>query len=542
MDPPLLNSQATTVGLPRLSMEEGTTRPAIQDEIIVQRAAKNSLDGDAKSSSALQVNDIEATRIKVGEDLNGGQGEGRPSNVVAPSNDPDSLENIPQDATVVEEVSEPVTEEVHPTPTPSGQREVPVPPAKDTASSNSTYHQTIPLNTEEQEGTLPPISSHTSTASSSSHRRSLTMSKGNNVSVVLIISALETIASSREAKRSAPLRDSTQRALELIRSNLAYDHPRDILEPLRLACETKNEKLMIASLDCISKLISYSFFAEDDLYLSDGMASPPASPHPTGRNSIGRTSQTSIPQPSIVDLVVHTITACHTETTPEAVSLQIVKALLALVLSPSVFVHHSSLLKTVRTVYNVFLLSADPVNQMVAQGGLSQMVHHIFTRCRPQGSLQPMGGMVAYSHDSQTLAASSPTFLTMEPQEEILNPSNGSINSKRSMEKTNKSNGSSASSLRQLDDTVESESTTDVELSEAAEAEKCVSCVNCLSESLYLLSILRIEPSVNSNIDSSSETSHGIHKLTQRDLFVKDAYLVFRALCKLTMKSLNTER
>lgn len=26
------------------------------------------------------------------------------------------------------------------------------------------------------------------------------------------------------------------------------------------------------------------------------------------------------------------------------------------------------------------------------------------------------------------------------------------------------------------------------------------------------------------------------------DLFVKDAFLVFRALCKLTMKALNTER
>jgi hypothetical protein len=32
-------------------------------------------------------------------------------------------------------------------------------------------------------------------------------------------------------------------------------------------------------------------------------------------------------------------------------------------------------------VYNVFLLSNDPVNQMVAQGGLTQMVHHVFTRC-----------------------------------------------------------------------------------------------------------------------------------------------------------------
>jgi brefeldin A-inhibited guanine nucleotide-exchange protein len=29
---------------------------------------------------------------------------------------------------------------------------------------------------------------------------------------------------------------------------------------------------------------------------------------------------------------------------------------------------------------------------------------------------------------------------------------------------------------------------------------------------------------------------------TANDLFVKDAFLVFRALCKLTMKPLNTER
>jgi hypothetical protein len=30
--------------------------------------------------------------------------------------------------------------------------------------------------------------------------------------------------------------------------------------------------------------------------------------------------------------------------------------------------------------------------------------------------------------------------------------------------------------------------------------------------------------------------------LTPRDLFIKDAFLVFRALCKLTMKPLNTDR
>lgn len=32
------------------------------------------------------------------------------------------------------------------------------------------------------------------------------------------------------------------------------------------------------------------------------------------------------------------------------------------------------------------------------------------------------------------------------------------------------------------------------------------------------------------------------HVISTNDLFVKDAFLVFRALCKLTMKSLNSER
>jgi len=33
-------------------------------------------------------------------------------------------------------------------------------------------------------------------------------------------------------------------------------------------------------------------------------------------------------------------------------------------------------------VYNIFLMSNDPVNQTVAQGGLTQMVNHVFARCK----------------------------------------------------------------------------------------------------------------------------------------------------------------
>ena len=213
--------------------------------------------------------------------------------------------------------------------------------------------------------------------SNANHRRSLTIPRGNPVSSVLITSALGTIASSREAKKSTPLRESTQKALELVRADLAGEQPREIFEPLRLACETRSEKLMIASLDCITKLISHSFFVDDSSTLLASLPSPPPSPGP-GR----RDSQSSIHEPSLVDVVVHTITSCHTETSPDAVSLQVVRALLSLVLSPTILVHQSALLKAVRTVYNIFLMSNDSVNQTVAQGGLTQMVNHIFTRCK----------------------------------------------------------------------------------------------------------------------------------------------------------------
>lgn len=199
-----------------------------------------------------------------------------------------------------------------------------------------------------------------------SRRSSATFSSTSHstVSVVHIMTALDAIAASKEGKRAGPLKDSCQKARELIQAGNVTEH-RDIFEPLRLACETRNEKLMITSLDCIQKLVSHSFLTDNDT-LDEDYTSPPASP----------TASTTNQATSLADLVTTTITSAHTETTPDPVSLQIVKALLSLILSNSLIVHHSSLLKAVRTVYNVFLLSVDSTNQMVAQGALTQMVNH----------------------------------------------------------------------------------------------------------------------------------------------------------------------
>ncbi|KAI0751592.1 hypothetical protein C8Q80DRAFT_1158159 [Daedaleopsis nitida] len=368
--------------------------------------------------------------------------------------------------------------------------------------------------------------------SSDSHKRSLTISKGNTVSVVLISSALETIAASKEAKRSVPLRDSVQRALEMVKSGQGGDKPREIFEPLRLACETRNEKLMIASLDCISKLISYSFFAETSSS-AHAPTSPPPSPGPNSRSSMTG-SHTSLPAPSLVDLVVHTITSCHTENTPETVSLQIVKALLALVLSPTVLVHQSSLLKAVRTVYNVFLLSVDAVNQMVAQGGLTQMVNHVFARCQINASTLPASeSTTSLSVQSDSARSSKRPSVVSSPRNSLpLPPQTPSAHS---------SDGTGPTLVQEPSEPPSS----------AAPSEAGVATDGTLGETgqtngMHNGAHHSGEPSESTNGDPVHDDDEELPGVAQRplstnDLFIKDAFLVFRALCKLTMKPLNSE-
>ncbi|KAH8105989.1 hypothetical protein BXZ70DRAFT_998132 [Cristinia sonorae] len=363
-------------------------------------------------------------------------------------------------------------------------------------------------------------------ASAAAHRRSLTISQGRSVSVVLISSALETIAASKEAKRSVPLKDSVQRALEMVKSGEGGDRPREIFEPLRLACETRNEKLMIASLDCISKLISYSFFMESTQQAN--ISSPPPSPAPNGRNSF------SAPPPtSLVDLVVNTITACHTESTPDTVSLQIVKALLSIVLSSTILVHQSSLLKAVRTVYNVFLLSADSVNQTVAQGGLTQMVNHVFSRCKlgpPSLSRSESSATLSSSKmgegqiPTKDLHPSSPPQFSLPP----LTPPSAPRSIAETLESvedgTPLPDDVSVASDPHGPDNGEASTNGDVEPSTAEDVHPET-----------------FETPASEHLHEEEHERKPVREMSTNDLFIKDAYLVFRALCKLTMKPLNQE-
>ncbi|CAJ0893694.1 17686_t:CDS:2, partial [Entrophospora sp. SA101] len=142
------------------------------------------------------------------------------------------------------------------------------------------------------------------------------------------------IGSSKEGKRNKKLKESINKALETIK-NEESDKKGDaviIFEPLQIACQTRVINIMIIALD-------------------------------------------------------YTICDCFVgENTDDKVQLQIIKALLAAVSSIDIPVHHSSLLKSIRTSYNIFLLSKNPTNQTVAQGTLTQMVNQVFENKKNRSS------------------------------------------------------------------------------------------------------------------------------------------------------------
>ncbi|KAE9371079.1 Sec7-domain-containing protein [Stipitochalara longipes BDJ] len=181
-------------------------------------------------------------------------------------------------------------------------------------------------------------------------------------SLVFVVSALEAIAASKEAHKKHQLNDSVQKALKGIKEHEPQlPDPEIIFEPLQLATKSGSIPLTTTALDCIGKLISYSYF------------SVPSSPNADKEAS----------REPLIERAIDTICNCFQgETTPVEIQLQIVKSLLAAVLNDKIVVHGAGLLKAVRQVYNVFLLSKSSANQQVAQGTLTQMVGTVFERVK----------------------------------------------------------------------------------------------------------------------------------------------------------------
>lgn len=195
-----------------------------------------------------------------------------------------------------------------------------------------------------------------------------------------VVSALDAIEK-HAGTRNKPLSEAIQKAQAAVKeADPQLPDPEIIFLPLLLASRSGNVQLTNTALDCIGKLTSSSYFSAAS---ETPLEQPPANGDGDGEGEAATPAAPPKRRAPLIERAIDTICDCFQgETTPVEIQLQIVKSLLAAVLNDKIVVHGAGLLKAVRQVYNVFLLSKNTNNQQIAQGTLTQMVGTVFERVK----------------------------------------------------------------------------------------------------------------------------------------------------------------
>ena len=338
-------------------------------------------------------------------------------------------------------------------------------------------------------------------------------------SIVFVLSALELVAASKDARKRKDLGEAVQKALKAVKEQEEHLDPEVIFEPLRLATETGNAALITTALDCIGKLISYSYFS-----LSSAVQNLASSPDQEQK-------------PPLIDQAIETICDCfHDENTPAEIQLQIVKSLLAAVLNDKFVVHGSGLLKAVRQVYNIFLLSKSNANQQVAQGTLSQMIGTVFERVSNRLALKEARINMSRLPSEKGTASGSQVDINQEE----LNDGDGA---------TEPIEISEPVLALTVDQPVHKESGEKLTLQSFENAKSFDdakigdNAPTMITRTKAAANSLRTVPGYQSSV-SNAEDSYPERGFSDEDeedeIFVKDAYLVFRSMCRLSIKQLDS--
>ncbi|KAL1961937.1 hypothetical protein VTN77DRAFT_766 [Rasamsonia byssochlamydoides] len=325
-------------------------------------------------------------------------------------------------------------------------------------------------------------------------------------STVFVVTALDTILASKEARRSKELEDAAKEALANIKQSERQPlDPEVIFRPLQLATRTFSIPLQVTALDCIGKLITYSYFA-----------------FPSSRPSTTRANEPAAEQElPLIERAIETICDCfENEATPAEIQQQIVKSLLAAVLNDKIVVHGAGLLKAVRQIYNIFIYSKSSQNQQIAQGSLTQMVGTVFDRVRMRLDLKE-----ARMRDAEAHHDASPDAVTIDPADgsQITEPE-----------------GSSEAAATAISDQPVTKEPTEKLTLQSFESSKDDTMVNDNAPTMVTRAKPSNQPATGPTDDR--EDADGPAEDEVDEIYVKDAFLVFRALCKLSHKVLTHDQ
>ncbi|XP_044734838.1 brefeldin A-inhibited guanine nucleotide-exchange protein 1 isoform X2 [Chrysoperla carnea] len=342
------------------------------------------------------------------------------------------------------------------------------------------------------------------------------MQSNSKTKEMFIVRALEKILADKDIKRShhSQLKRACEVALEGIKKELkengednkdvsaALPLPRSgnanatttesYFLPFELACQSKSNRIVVTALDCLQKLIAYGHLT-------------------------GNVPDSTCPGRLLINRIVETICACFTgPNTDEGVQLQIIKALLTVVTSQHVEVHEGTVLLAVRTCYNIYLASKNLINQTTARATLTQMLNVIFARMENQA--------LDASVDQQTQSLPAEPQQSEEPQQQESELQTSQISEPETPTETTEN--------------VVNEIITDIINNAMLIAESKTN-----NENIEETSPTEAELEISQNPSQDSVETHNSESdiaVTTKFAHVlqKDAFLVFRALCKLSMKPL----
>ena len=261
---------------------------------------------------------------------------------------------------------------------------------------------------------------------------------------IFVIKSYQIFISDEEFRRLTDLHDAARNALELIRQrterfdekNLKRTLPGKevpmkttsysetsstlnpsttseiILSPLILACLSGNARLCSIALDCLQKLIAYGgrevinpWFSrientEEEQSAEKGVSKIAHYPIPDDDRRFPMALH--ILNSQLIDLICDCFID---ELTDDQVQLHIIKALLTAVSAEYCYIRGPALERTIRTLYNMILLSRSVINQHTARGALCQTIEIVFQRLVSQNFTKA---------DPYTQTISDSTFLDSE--------------------------------------------------------------------------------------------------------------------------------
>ncbi|XP_015595288.1 brefeldin A-inhibited guanine nucleotide-exchange protein 1 isoform X2 [Cephus cinctus] len=330
------------------------------------------------------------------------------------------------------------------------------------------------------------------------------MQNNSKTREMFIVRALEKILADRDVKRShlSQLRKSCEAALDDLRNEIkevptaqgeeatsnALPQPKSdsnvisaekYFLPFDLACQSKSPRIVVTALDCLQKLIAYGHLT-------------------------GNVPDSTEPSKLLIVRIVETICGCFMgPQTDEGVQLQIIKALLTVMTSQHVEVHEGTVLLTIRTVYNVYLASRNLVNQTTARATLTQMINVIFARMETQAEEEAL----RTESEQQDLPSTSGGETESEPAN----------NEEATADNSSEAHNAVKAILEEVVSSVIPEEPVTAPPSEEVSLDHVPT---------------------DDNTDEGAVENDNMVTAKFTHVLQKDAFLVFRALCKLSMKPL----